>query len=1012
MNYNNDLYQATTRRFGTKWNHGLTAKLTQKIYKIPSDIKIHLNYHIGRQFIQRYGIVCFLIIFFCNLHSPPDAMAADYENYTHRLSQSTATLNIWTTPPSERVFKDTAVPATSDQNVKIYAAKNEFEPFQLVVKPTTSGNLTINIGDFGSGIKTELFQVRYVNVTTPSDSLGRTGPYPDPLLPLENGAVVTAAGGENSAFWFSIHVPSSVTAGDYTTTVTINSIAIPVTLHVFNFQIPPQLHVESKMNYSDQKILGKYGVSGTGTEYWKYVDLIKQFFIDHRLTPRNPLWSGGLTTDYAAPYIDYDCNGTFTDNDGIWGFNKPAQRYLDGSGLMNGTFSQPFNGGTGFPSFQVATFHDNDSSADQRPPSFCGQTRSAADWYTANNPYTAYNQKWWQYMTAMQNYLAANGYLSRAYYYFANEPQDQADYDAVAWYTRWLKNAAPNLKLMVSENPRPEIYENSNYMTDRQVDIWVPVLHQYNPAISHERELNHGEVSWLYFLYGTRSPFFNPITLDHPGIESKFTGWFAWKYRIKGIAYYQLNDWSQNPWTTDPRTGTLQNGDTFMFYPPSQSGDGSISYGANNHRLVPSIRLELMRDSLEDYEYLYLLNGAAQPLVGQTNTADTQADKIITGTTSYTRDSGFMYNLRRLIGQKLGGEISSIPNITPPASHPRSSGNPGRYYINFQDPAGSPATTSTTVDQVTGATYRFYNYNNHNYFQIGSANYDQAAGYGWYAPPDVNWKTAWLSSAPSPLQQSILYSDWGRRATFEFDLPNGTYNVTASVGWQGRNYAHNYIDIEGINFVNNEPTAPYLVRSKEITVNDGKLTLVMGAPANNEYTMLNYLEIETATSRLNCSITGNGSGNVNSTTAGLAFTCSTGNCEQTFSTGDILSLHPSPSAGSRFSGWNGDCSGVNDCSLTMALDRNINAIFSFCPTQSNGICHNTLSSAINSASSSSVVMAMGYTFPENPILDRTGSVTLKGGYDNGYSSNNDSTILKGYLTIKNGSLIISGLTIY
>jgi hypothetical protein len=516
---------------------------------------------------------------------------------------------------------------------------------------------------------------------------------------------------------------------------------------------------------------------------------------------------------------------------------------------MNGTFTQLFNGGVGFPSFQVATFHDNDSSADQRTPTFCGLTRSAADWYTGNNPNSAYNQKWWQYITTVRNYLQSRGFLSRAYYYFANEPQDQVDYDAVAWYTRWLKNAAPDLKLMVSENPRPEIYGSPNYVADRQVDIWVPVLNEYVPAISHDREKNHGEVSWIYFLYGTRPPYFNPITLDHPGIESKFTGWFLWKYRVKGIAYYQLDDWSQNPWTADPKAGTAQNGDTFMLYPPSPAGDGSIAYGANNHRMVPSIRYELMRDSLEEYEYLYLLNGGTQPQVDVTNPSDTQADKIITSTTSYTRDGEFMYNLRRLIGEKLGGEITTIPDIHPPASHPRSQGAPGNYYINFQNPLGSPATTSTQTDSVTGAVYRFYSFNGRNYFQIGTNNYDKAAGYGWYAPPEVNWLTAWLESAPNPLQRSIVYSDWGRRATFEFDLPNGKYNVTASVGWQGGNYAHNFIEIEGVNFVNDEPTTPtasYIVRTKAVTVSDGKLTMVMGAPVNDEYTMMNYLDIVAA----------------------------------------------------------------------------------------------------------------------------------------------------------------------
>ena len=101
-----------------------------------------------------------------------------------------------------------------------------------------------------------------------------------------------------------------------------------------------------------------------------------------------------------------------------------------------------------------------------------------------------------------------------------------------------------------------------------------------------------------------------------------------------------------------------------MLYPPSESNT-SIPYGSNGHRLVPSIRLEMMRDGLEDYEYLYCSRGG-QPAVGQANTADPQADKIISGLTSYTRDSEFLYNLRRLIGLKNGGEIAAIPDIQPP----------------------------------------------------------------------------------------------------------------------------------------------------------------------------------------------------------------------------------------------------------------------------------------------------------------------------------------------------------
>ncbi len=779
----------------------------------------------------RLVLVCATVAL--NLISPlsdrTTVAADDIEPYTYKLTQSTAAYQLWTTPPSVRVFKDASVPAATGSEVKVYAARNEFEPFQVVVKPVASGSVAVSIDSFGSGITAELYQVKYVNITQVSDSLGRTGPYPDPLWPITNGATVALTANENTAFWFSVFVPSGTPSGDYTTNVHIGAIAMPVRLHVFNFSIPDQLHVASQMNFSYQTILSKYSVAGTGSDYWTYVDKIKQYFIDHRLTPSSVLWSGGLTAGgtFARPYIDYDCGThTFTDNDGIWGFELLAERYLSGTGLLNGQFATPFNGGVGFNTFMAASFANNDPSLDQRPSPFCGITRSASDWL--NNPTSAYNQAWFAYMTAMQNYLNSLGYLDEAYHYFANEPQNQADYDAVAWYSRYAHAAAPNLKLMVSEEPKPEIYDQPG----AHIDIWLPVLNNYNPAVSHDRELNHGEDTWIYWLYGTRPPYFNPITLDHPGIESKFTGWFLWKYRVRGIAYYSLDDWSQNPWT-DPMTSG-HNGDTFMLYPPSESNT-AIPYGSNGHRFVPSIRFELMRDSLEDYEYLYVLSGG-QPEVNLTNAADAQVNKIITGLTSYTRDDDFMYNLRRLIGLKNGGEISVIPDIQPPPTHPRAVGAPGNYYINFQDPAGQPTANPLIV-------------NGHTYFKIGGNDYaaDTSLGYGWYAPPDVHWLTAYLSSGPNVLQRSILYSDWGRLATFEFDLPNGEYNVTLSVGWQGRTYSHQKVDIEGVSFVDDEattPANPYLVRTKRVYIGDNKLTLSMGI--FDEYTMLNYLDVEAA----------------------------------------------------------------------------------------------------------------------------------------------------------------------
>ncbi len=767
--------------------------------------------------------------------------ADDYEKYTYKLTQSTSSIEIWTTTPAHKVRKYDDMPTETGDKIKVYCAKNEFEPFQIIIKSNSNTNLTISMGNFGSGITTEINKVGYINLTEATDALGATGDFPDPLIPVENPTSSTFTANQNSAFWVTVYVPTSVTgAANYTANLTVGNITIPVELHVFDFSISETPHIKSQMNFSHNIVLQKYGVTGTGSEYWEYIDKMKQYFIDHRLTPKSVLWSGGLTSSGATPYIDYDCNNNLlTDNDGIWGFETPAERYLDGTGLMNGEYSELFNNGYGFPSFMAATMKNNDPSQEQRPEEFCGIQRNGI-WQNSSE---AYNQKWFQYITEIQDYLTSKNYIDRAYYYFANEPQDQADYDAIAWYSERLKEAAPNLKLMISEEPKPEIFNHPNY--NAKIDIWLPVLNNYAPVVSWQRA-NLNEETWIYFLHGTRPPYFNPITIDHQGIEAKFTGWFLWKYRIRGCAYYAMNNWNANPWTSPMDYG--QNGNKFLLYPPSQTNE-NIPYGANNHRFVPSIRFELIRDGFEDYEYLYILAGNQQPQENTTNIADNQADKIISGLTSYTRDAEFMYNLRRLIGLKNGGEISEIPDITPQSGHWRSQGSPQNYYINFQDPTGTPTTSYT--QNIFGDDYSFFNFDNKEYLQIGDNNYDENLGYGWFAPDDVNWKLTydqWFENG-NELQKSQIYSDWGRKATFEFDLPNGNYEVTVGIGHRGT-HPNQFITVEGVSFYENASTTNNCLTKKlPISIHDKKLTVEMGN--GNDYTMLNFIDIEAKNVELN-----------------------------------------------------------------------------------------------------------------------------------------------------------------
>ena len=567
--------------------------------------------------------------------------APEAGGYYHQITgATTGGLQVWAAPSVEKVLRTMAVPVTSSA-LRISAARGEFEPFQIIVKAPLTQSLTVGVSAFSKGGDTiaapTIHRVDYVNVTTAGDHFDRLGLWPDPLWPLDNGASVSFPANQSQPLWFTVQVPWNAAPGIYQATVTIGSASIPVQLEVWNFSLPRQIHLMSEWGFDWSTVVEDvYQGYGNWDCYWQMVDAFKQDFINHRLIPKGVAWPAGL--NYPGG-IEYDCNGNLDPGSpsSVWEFTHLGGKYVHGE--------DGFNGGYGFPTFLVSGPHSN-WPPDSLPSSFCGVSRGSS---ATGTP--AYQAKWTQYLTALDNLIVSANYADAAYYHIVNEPQSYSDYTIVGQISALTENAAPHLRQMVSEQVEPEMYNYSG----AKIDLWMPTISNYEPIKSHDRQKNHGEQVWWYYLYGDDPPLPNPILMSHPGLEARITPWLAWAERVDGLLHYSTTDWSTNPWTTPNVTGQ-DNGDGFFFYPPHQDNTPLTTCGENGHRLVPSIRWENLRDGMEDYEYLWLLAGN-KPQIDVTNAADAYVSQIVSSRTLFSRVPTDLATTRAAIAQALGGQV-------------------------------------------------------------------------------------------------------------------------------------------------------------------------------------------------------------------------------------------------------------------------------------------------------------------------------------------------------------------
>lgn len=526
----------------------------------------------------------------------PDYYRTDYGEL---LDDTNAAAAVWWCRAGHKIPRQRAVPTRHAVAAEFAAAKNDYEAVQLVVRANERPLVDLSAeagplaGPDGAVIDAgniELLRVYYHYVDTPTDHIGVRDWWPDALPPFDEPIDVPA--GQSQPLWVLAYVPEDATAGEYTGTVTLRaegfSAEVPLRLHVWDFALPRKNHsLETAygLNFGNIVRYHRLETEADRRAVWeKYLTLMSR----SRLSPYDPVPMDPIRVNFRP---DADPPQTELDFEA---FDREFARVIEKHHFTN--FRLPIQGMGG------GTFHS-------RVDPSIGPYRAGTPQYEATFA---------DYVGRLESHLREKGWLDMAYVYWFDEPAPK-DYEFVAEGMKRLKRYAPGLQRMLTEQPGDNVLAGT-------VDIWCPVSHAYDPEEAAEAR-GRGERFWWYVCTGPKAPYC-ALFIDHPATELRVWHWQTWQRGIVGTLVWSANYWTssaaypdnpQNPyedpmgWVSGYSTPQGErrpwgNGDGRFLYPPLSAATPEIAgEGPVLDPPVSSIRLEMLREGVEDFEMLHLL---------------------------------------------------------------------------------------------------------------------------------------------------------------------------------------------------------------------------------------------------------------------------------------------------------------------------------------------------------------------------------------------------------------------
>lgn len=506
----------------------------------------------------------------------------------------------WTAPMSVKYMLEETPDLKYGEDPSIEMSKNETESVQLIVTPSRNvSSYDVSVGELKNGENTipsenvQVYAEHYVKVTQPT-STAPVGYYPDAMVPL--GYVKTAGEdkikrGQNQAFVIQVRTAEDTQAGTYTAPVTVRlggeTVKKTLTVKVWDYAISTATHTKTAFAvWDDQLVYGHYEVTP------ELIETYYEFFNDYRVTPLNLPNVNTLSAEEQAEKV----------------FEYASREDVSGINLPYTTVSAVVPDGD----YAGRTYSTFDKTRMDMLLRELVKKEKTANLGILNKLYV--------YMGALDEPTAANYYIVReANNDFMLLKQSIASDETLLPGGRYeqIKQDLLNIEFVITTPINETLYMDREAGDYHGVDTWCPQFDNFSTeedrALAEERKAAGDHVWW----YGCLTPT-NPYPTYH--VDDSLAGarvlnWMMMDYGIEGNLYWSTNIYSyydksvlsyvyRDIWK-NPLAFPGANGDGYLVYP-------GYKYGYAGP--LPTIRLEAIRDGLEDYESLYLLRELSEQI--------------------------------------------------------------------------------------------------------------------------------------------------------------------------------------------------------------------------------------------------------------------------------------------------------------------------------------------------------------------------------------------------------------